>query len=198
MKPNKIIAVTGNSGSGKSTVTAILSAYGRLIDCDKIAREVLEKNAECYLEVINYFGTDIIDNEGNILRRKLADIIFTSEEKYNALTKTTHKYIIKRIKNIIADSENKLIILDIPILIGTEIHDIVDETWAVYADRETQLERIIKRDNISRESAENRLGKQTPFSDLAAAADVLIYNSGKTTESLREEVLKALFRNGAE
>jgi dephospho-CoA kinase len=193
-----IIAVTGNSGSGKSAVTAILSDYARVIDCDKIAREVLEKNSECYFEVINYFGTDIIDKEGNILRRKLADMIFTSDEKYNALTKTTHKYIIKIIKKIIneiiKENKNKLIVLDIPVLIGTTIHDIVNETWVVYADSQIQIDRIIERDGVSRESAENRLAKQTPVADLLAVADVAIYNSGKTLSSLREEVLEALFR----
>jgi dephospho-CoA kinase len=191
-RKNKIIAVTGSSGSGKTAATAVLSAYGYVIDCDKIAREVLEKGSECYFEVINYFGKEIIDLNGNILRKKLADIIFVSDEKYKFLTRTTHKHIIKKIKKLIRDATDKLIILDIPVLIGTEIHGIVDETWVVYSESETQIERIIKRDGISRESAENRINKQTPLEDLLAEADVLIYNYGKTPDELRAEVLKAL------
>lgn len=194
MKQNKtkIIGLTGNSGSGKTTCSQILKQHGCfIINCDKIAHDVLNIDGECYFDVINYFGKNILNDDKSINRKKLGEIVFSDKDKLDLLTKTTHKYIIKIVidkVNEVMGEDFKYIIIDAPVLINTPLMKLVDEIWVVYATIANSLERIIKRDSLEVLQAQNRIINQLSYEILLKHADKIIYNNGSL-----EELKKAVF-----
>ena len=158
----KIIGITGSSGSGKSTVCEILNEkYNvKIIDADKIAKELLTSGTEYYNDVISKFGREIIDDVGEIDRKKLADLIYNDDKKREMLNNSTFHYVVKEIKSRAKEINNVDIIIDAPLLFESKLDDICNFTSGVIAKESVQIERIIKRDTISKEQACKRLKSQ--------------------------------------
>jgi len=185
----KIIGLTGGIASGKSTVSNILKFMGfNVIDADVISREVVEIGKPAYFEIIEHFGRDIIDEDGNINRKKLGSIIFNDDNEREKLNLIVHPYIFAAIKDYIEkDSESKIIFVDIPLLIEVlddlQFHGIhFDEIWLVYADEEIQLKRLMERDSIGKEEAIKRIEAQMPMCLKKKYATRIIDNSGEKNE----------------
>lgn len=185
----KIIGLTGGIASGKSTVSNILKSMGfNVIDADVISREVVEIGKPAYFEIIEHFGRDIIDEDGNINRKKLGSIIFNDDNEREKLNLIVHPYIFAAIKDYIEkDLESKLIFVDIPLLIEVlddlQFHGIhFDEIWLVYADEEIQLKRLMERDSIGKEEAIKRIEAQMPMCLKKKYATRIIDNSGEKNE----------------
>lgn len=177
-----IIGLTGGSGSGKSTVAEILKQHNLLIiDCDKIAHEIILKGNDAYIELINIFGENILDSSKQIDRKKLGNIVFKDKGKLNLLNECTHKHIVNKVKEIIKENLNNkdinAIVIDAPLLIEANLHTIVDEVWAVYADTDIRIQRLVKRDNITLEQAKERLQSQMSWVEMVTYADTIIYNN---------------------
>ena len=114
-----IIGLTGGIASGKSTVSSILIEKGfRVIDSDKISREVVQTGKPAYKAVVNFFGEIILDNDGSLNRQKLANIVFSDKEMLQVLNNITHPYIFQELKKQIFDAciEPNIIFVDIPLL----------------------------------------------------------------------------------
>jgi len=189
----KIIGLTGGIASGKSTVSNILKFMGfNVIDADVISREVVEIGKPAYFEIIEHFGRDIIDEDGNINRKKLGSIIFNDDNEREKLNLIVHPYIFAAIKDYIEkDSESKLIFVDIPLLIEVlddlQFHGIhFDEIWLVYVDEEIQLKRLMERDSIGKEEAIKRIEAQMPMCLKKKYATRIIDNSGDKNELERK------------
>lgn len=196
MKQNssRIIGITGGIATGKSTVSNIVKKLGyKVIDADIIAREVVQKGKPAYEEIIKCFGDTIIDEFGNINRKKLGNIIFEDEKKREKLNSIIHPYIMEAIKQSIEENKDeKVIFLDIPLLIETmdKLKDYnikLDEIWLVYVDEESQIHRLMERDNIKRREALNRIQAQMPMELKKKYATVVIDNRG-SIEELQEQV----------
>ncbi len=193
MKQNraKIIGLTGNLGSGKSSVTKILEKYNiPVFDCDKISHMEMQSGTECYKEIVDFFGDGILDNDGNIMRKTLGEIVFSDKAKLKKLNEITHYYICKTVVNgvnEIISSGYKYIVIDAPVLIGSELENFVDEIWVVYSDFETMLSRVSQRDNIQIEQIKKRLENQLSTEELKSRADFLIENNG-SIEELEEKI----------
>ncbi|MCR4437046.1 MAG: dephospho-CoA kinase [Clostridiales bacterium] len=177
----KVLGITGGTGSGKSTVCAILSEYGaEIIDSDSIAREVVAKGKEALGEIAAYFGKEVIDPKGELDRRKLASIVFNSREKLEVLNGITHKYIIERILHRVETArreKKRLAVIDAPVPVKHGFMDIADEIWVVCADRDKRIERIMGRSGLTREEALARIRSQKKDEDYLKLADVVIYNN---------------------
>jgi len=189
----KIIGLTGGIASGKSTVSNILKFMGfNVIDADVISREVVEIGKPAYFEIIEHFGRDIIDEDGNINRKKLGSIIFNDDNEREKLNLIVHPYIFAAIKDYIEkDSESKIIFVDIPLLIEVlddlQFHGIhFDEIWLVYVDEEIQLKRLMERDSIGKEEAIKRIEAQMPMCLKKKYATRIIDNSGDKNELERK------------
>lgn len=160
-----IIGVTGSSGAGKSTVCEILTKKynAKTITADEIAKELSKKGTKYLEEIVNEFGHDILLEDGELNRRRLANIIYSDTEKRKKLNECTFKYIKEEIQEQINVSQEEIIAIDAPLLLESELDKECDITVAVISkDREEQIERIIKRDNIDRNHAEARLNAQYP------------------------------------
>jgi len=176
----KIIGLTGGSGAGKGEVCKAFLRLGiESIDTDKISREITRKG-ECLIELVENFSGDILKDDGELDRKKLAYIAFSSKENHANLNKITHKYILKECNRIMLEmqsSGSKAVIIDAPMLFESGFDKNCDIIISVIADLEKRVGRIKKRDGITDEQAENRIKNQKCDGFFIENSDYAIYNN---------------------
>lgn len=197
---SKLIGITGGIGTGKSTVTNMIRERGyTVIDADKIARQVVEKDLPAYNKIVEFFGEEILREDGEINRKALGKIVFNDEDQRLKLNSIVHPHIFDQMKYLIEDKKDirEIIFLDIALLF--EEYDnikndgiLFDEIWLIYADRKTQIQRIIERDKISEEEAISRIDAQMDIEDKKHMASEILDNGG-TREELKRQ-LDILFK----
>lgn len=184
------LGITGRSGCGKSTVTAIFSSKGvPLVDADQCSREMLLPGSPLLPQLAARFGADIIREDGTLDRHLLADRAFASPEGKAALDALTHPEILRRIraaKEAARRTGAPLFVLDGAVIVGSAAEGECDQLAVVTAPFETSVARIAARDGISPEMAARRLNAQTPEAVLTAKADYILPNT-----STREALAKA-------
>lgn len=189
------IGITGGIATGKSTVADIIRSQKiPVIDADIIAREVVEPDEFAYQQIVREFGSEILNENRQLNRQKLAEIVFSSDEQLTKLNQIIQPEIFKRIEEILALFEERktpLIFLEIPLLYENSYQKILDQVWLVYLDRDRQLKQLIKRDSISQEQAVLRIDSQMPLEDKKNLADLVIENYQSKNE-LKETVIKLL------
>ncbi|SHK10344.1 dephospho-CoA kinase [Anaerobranca californiensis DSM 14826] len=189
----KKIGLTGGIASGKSTISKILRRLGAaIIDADLEAKATLKPETKCWELLVKEFGRGILKPDNTIDRKKLGNIVFGKPEKLKKLNEIVHPFVKERIKNKMAEIEtkgkHKAIVLDAPLLIETGFHNLVDEVWVVDVDRETQVQRVMKRDSLSREQAIARINSQLPREERIKYATAIIDNMG-TRKNTREQII---------
>ena len=176
----KIIGVTGNSGAGKDTLCEILeNKYNaEIVDADKIARELSKKGTMYLQSIVESFGSGIVDRKGELNRKKLASIIYEDDKKREELNKLTFIYVVDEIKKRINKIKKKIIVVNAPLLFESNLDQVCDFVIAIIAERNVQIERIMKRDNIKADEAEKRLNMQNTDEFYIENADFIIHNKG--------------------
>ena len=191
-----ILGLTGPTGAGKGAVGSILAQRGALIiDTDRLAREVVEKGSACLAKLADRFGEDILHADGTLNRAALAAKAFAAPAEKAALEAITHPAIIARSKEILAQSDAPLAVIDAPLLFESGMDAICDGTLAVLASREVRLSRILARDGIDEAAALCRMNAQPDDAFYRARADHILNNDGDEAQ-LAERLLslpKALF-----
>ncbi|MEC1289809.1 dephospho-CoA kinase [Bacillus mojavensis] len=192
-----VIGLTGGIASGKSTVANMLIDKGiTVIDADIIAKQAVEKGMPAYRQIIDEFGEDILLENGDIDRRKLGAIVFTNEQKRLALNSIVHPAVreemLKRRDESIANLET-FVVLDIPLLFESKLESLVDKIIVVSVTKELQLERLIKRNQLTEEEALSRIRSQMPLEEKVSRADDVIDNSG-TLEETKQQLEEILSR----
>jgi len=176
-----IIGITGSSGAGKSTVCDILQEeyQVKVINADKIAKELSKRGTSYLDEIIEKFGQDIVDENGELKRKKLAEIIYNNSEKRKLLNLCTFKYIKKEIKSKInrTKKENVTIIIDAPLLFECGLDEFCNFIVGVISQKDIQIERIVARDNVDYESAEKRIDAQEENNFFKEKCDFIIENN---------------------
>lgn len=174
----KIIGVTGSSGAGKDTLCEILeNKYNaEIVDADKIAKELSKKGTMYLKSIVDCFGSKIVNRQGELNRKKLASIIFEDEKKREELNKLTFIYVVDEIKRRISKLKKDIIVVNAPLLFESNLNQICDFVIAIIADRDIQIERIMKRDNLTKEAAEKRLNMQNSNEYFEENADYIIHN----------------------
>ena len=176
------LGITGRSGCGKSTVTAVFASHGvPLADADQMSREILLPGSPLLPQLAARFGKDILRADGTLDRHLLADRAFATPEGKQALDALTHPEIVRRIreaKRAAQAAGNGLFVLDGAVIVGTEAEAECDRLAVVTAPFETSVARIAARDGISPEMAARRLNAQTPEQTLLEHADYVLCNDG--------------------
>ncbi len=185
----KIIGLTGQSGAGKG---AVCSAFAKhhipAVDTDCVYHEILKERGACTDELVERFGTAILDANGLVDRRALGAIVFGSEDKeqsLSALNRITHKYVMEKTMSLVREWEKKgakAVIIDAPQLFEAKADRVCDVVIGVLADRELRIGRIIARDGITREQALLRIDAQHEDAYYRTHCDYILENNGDLAE----------------
>lgn len=181
-----IIGITGGIASGKSTASTYLLEKGYpVVDADKIAKEIVEPNKPTLQQIVEYFGQEVLLENGSLNREVLGSIVFQDEKARLALNSIMHPAIRKEMlqqANQFLNEGNKIVFLDIPLLFESKLTSIVDQTVLIYVPKEIQLERLMRRNSYSEEEALSRISSQMPIDEKKELASVVMDNSGSTEE----------------
>jgi len=179
----KVIGLTGSIASGKSVVASMLENLGaKVIDADDIARKVVEPNEPAWREIVYAFGEDILNPDNSINRKGLGEIIFNDNEKRKILNDITHPKIIQKVRERVETYKNEnveVVIIEAALIVEKGgLKDLIEKLIVVTSDKESQIERLIKRNSLSKEEALSRINSQMPTSEKTLHVDYIIDNSG--------------------
>ena len=173
-----IIGITGSIATGKTYVEKLIKAKGyQVIDADHIAHQALYQNTDAYEKIVSEFGKTILNKNHSINRRKLGQIIFRDAHKKRLLESIIHPFVIDKIKQKIEQkAKNKILFISVPLLYETNMENMFDKVIVVYTSEEKQIERLMNRDKIDKETALLKIINQMPLETKKNKADILIDN----------------------
>lgn len=182
------VGLTGSIAVGKSFVLGVLRELGaRTLDADQIARDCVEPGSPGLAGVVREFGEDVLDADGSLDRAKLGAIIFSDESKRQKLNSILHPFIIARQNEIMQrwekETHGAIAIVDAALMIESGGYKRFDKLIVVHCQPEIQIQRLIKRNNLSREEAEIRVKTQMPQDEKMKYADYLIDTSGEFADT---------------
>ncbi|HDP24449.1 MAG TPA: dephospho-CoA kinase [Deltaproteobacteria bacterium] len=187
-----LAGLTGGIASGKSTVASMLRELGcHIIDADKIAFDVVQQGEPAWERIVAFFGTGVLLENGQINRAVLGDSIFQDEMKRNVLNSIVHpevyRVMAEQIDECSRSAPDSVVILDIPLLIETGMHETLPEVILVYVPQEVQIARLMERDKLSYQDALIRIGSQMPIEQKKRFSTIILDNSG-SLEQTRKRV----------
>ena len=160
---NKVIkvALTGGIASGKSLVSDLLEIHGcKIIDLDVISRDVVMPGTEGLEELVDTFGKSILLSDGSLDRKNLRDVLYKKGRNRALIEQILHPKILHKMKTMMDDCKEGVMIVVIPLLIEKELWGPFDRAVLVDCERETQIKRLIERENIDSEKAKTMLMAQ--------------------------------------
>lgn len=189
----RIIGLTGGIATGKSTVSTILreEMNVRVIDADLLARKAVEPRSSGLKQIAKLFGPEVISSDGNLDRKKLASIVFSDKKAIKVLNSIVHPEVNRLYDLQVEKHKNescKIILYDCPLLIEENLMDQVDEIMLVIADYDTQLNRLMSRNNMNLQEANDRIKMQMDLKNKIPYADYIVYNDGSYEELKRAVV----------
>jgi dephospho-CoA kinase len=161
-----------------------------LVDADQIAREVVEPGSPVLAEIAERFGAQVLQSDGSLNRKRLGEMIFRDPDLRRELNRIIHPPIratmLERMRAGESRHPDKLVVADVPLLYESGLERMFEEVVVVYVPREVQLARLMRRDGLTREQAEERLSAQMPIEEKKRRADFVIDNSGTIEETERQ------------
>lgn len=190
----KVIGLTGSIASGKSTVSNRLKSLGyKVVDCDEINHKLLLKGNLGYTEVVSAFGTDILNSDGQIERKKLGTLIFNDSALKTKLNQILHPLIKEEVIKELEYVTDGLVFLDCPLLFETDFHELCDLKIVVYVNLDTQIHRLMERDSITFPEALKKIYSQMPLDEKMELADYVVDNCHELSD-LEWQLKQLLFR----
>jgi dephospho-CoA kinase len=187
-----LIGLTGGIASGKSTVAGFINELGgAIIDLDILARQVVRPGEKAWGRIVEYFGKEILLDNGELDRKKISGIVFLDAEKRKILEGFTHPAIgeafVKEVEKAAAEERKAVILGVVPLLIECSMQELFHAIALVYIPREEQINRLTERDGITRDRAINIINAQMPIEEKIGYSDFVINNSG-TIEDTKIQV----------
>ena len=185
----KIIGITGGIASGKSTVTNFLRQKGfQVVDADALVHQLQKPGGRLFKALVQHFGQEIILENGELNRPLLASLIFSNTEE-REWSKQIQGEIIReelaRLRDQLAQTES-IFFMDIPLLFEQDYSSWFNETWLVYVEPDVQMDRLMKRDQLSKDLAISRLSAQWPLEEKKGLASQVIDNNGSQDQLLAQ------------
>ena len=188
----KVIGITGGIASGKSYVSSVVKKAGYpVIDADAISKELSKKDMPVYNAIVRTFGESYLDGNKNLDRQKLASLIFNDKQAKGLLNGISHPLIIDEMERQIKNAESDLVFVDVPLLYESNIEYMFDKIVCVYLPRTIQIERLMKRDNITYEYAVKKVESQKSLEEKKKLADFVI-NSSNSFDYVDKSVIELI------
>ena len=189
-----VIGLTGNIATGKSVVRRMLEHLGAYtIDADALSHRVISKGAPGYQPVLDTFGKWLLDKDEQINRGKLSQIVFADKEALRQLEAIIHPYVRQAVDILVKRAKQKVIVIEAIKLLESPLRDQCDSVWVADAPQHVQVERLVRKRDLSQEEALQRVKAQAPQNEKLALADVIITNNG-SYEDLWKQVNEAWSR----
>lgn len=189
----KLIGLTGGIASGKSTVSKMFQTLGfTIVDADLAARVVVNPGEQAYKQIIDHFGEEILLENGEINRKQLGQIIFHHESERLVLNAIVHPAVREKMnewKEEAIKANKQTIIYDIPLLYESKLTNLVEKIIVVSVNEQTQIERLMNRNQLTKEEALARIHSQMPLGEKVEVADAVIHNDGLIEET-RQQVIQ--------
>lgn len=194
----KILGVTGGSGTGKTVVCRILKEQGgKIIDADVVSKKLQQKGQPVFEAIVAHFGEGIVGEDGELDRKALGSIVFNDKAQMRVLNGLVHQYVAaemkRRVEGYRAKGDIPFVVLDVPIPIEEGFFDTCNTVWAVVANDDIRISRLMKRMMIPEAEAVKRIGAQMSNREYSELADCVIENEGNV-EDLKKLVLYELRR----
>lgn len=196
-----VIGITGPSGAGKGEVSRLLSSQGAfIIDADKVYHRIITPPSKCLDELVDFFGADILSNNGCLDRRMLSRCVFGAENQFKleTLNKITHKYVVEDIRRTISElraTDTSIAVIDAPLLIEADLCSDCDITLAVLANKDVRASRISTRDSIDYDAAMARINSQKADEYYISNTDEVLRNDSNI-DALSSELISLLKKRG--
>ena len=195
MKQNnmKFVGITGGVGAGKSTVLSYLKSleHTKVLLADEVAHLLMEPGTDCYAELQKAFAEDaIFDENGRIVKEKMAQLIFQQEEKRNLLNGIVHpavkRYIIKEYESLLEEGSCRLFVLEAALLIEEKYDEVCDELWYIYTSEDNRRKRLKETRHYSDEKIDGIFQSQLPEQEFRSHCVVEIDNNGTKEETISQ------------
>ncbi|UCG11577.1 MAG: dephospho-CoA kinase [Deltaproteobacteria bacterium] len=200
------VGLTGGIASGKTIVCHAFARLGaKVIDADRIAREVVCPQRPAWVKLRQAFGPEFFHADGSLHRRELRRLVFSDPDKRRQLNEIIHPEVIREIQlaseRVASIEPHAILVVDVPLLLETGMPDRFDRVVVVYADEDVQIDRLMRRDQLSLEEAMQALAAQLPLREKVTLADFVIDNSGSLKETQSQVIsvwreLLSLAHNG--
>lgn len=188
-RPYKV-GLTGGIGSGKSLVSSLFSKLGVIvIDADDIVRDLTVADSPVLKDIIDVFGSEILDTSGNLDRKKLKARIFSDQSSRKSLESILHPHVFETINSKVSDITSSYCVLSIPLLLETGSQDMVDTVLVIDCPVSLQQDRVSKRDGLSIQDVNKIIKTQISRTDRLNAANEVILNDGEI-DKLSEQVME--------
>ena len=185
----KIIGITGGIASGKSTVTNFLRKQGfQVVDADAVVHQLQKPGGRLFEALVQHFGQEIILENGELNRPLLASLIFSNTEEQEWSKQIQGEIIREELASLrdkLAQTES-IFFMDIPLLFEQDYSSWFNETWLVYVEPDVQMDRLMKRDQLSKDLAISRLSAQWPLEEKKGLASQVIDNNGSQDQLLAQ------------
>ena len=189
----RIIGLTGGIACGKSTVSNYLENIYKIpvLDADIYAREAVEKGSAILERILARYGRKVKTEDNSLNRQQLGEIIFNNPEEKIWLESQIHPYVRECFNRHLEQLEALTVVFSIPLLFEAKLTHLVTEIWVISCSFEQQIERLMTRNNLTREQAIARINNQMPLAEKIALADIVLDNSGDL-EALYTQIDRAI------
>ncbi|MDO5411719.1 MAG: dephospho-CoA kinase [Lachnospiraceae bacterium] len=185
----RVIGITGGVGAGKSTVLNILSReyQAEIILTDQVAHELMQPGTECFKQIVERFGTELLDEDGSFHKGRLGKMIFGNKEAAQAVNGIVHPAVKEAVKRRIEASERNLIVVESALLIEAGFQSLCDETWYVYVSTQERVKRLYEQRGYSEVKSYSIIYNQLSHEQFKRGSDRLIDN-GSSREYTKRQV----------
>jgi dephospho-CoA kinase len=189
----RIIGLTGGIACGKSTVSNYLENTYKIpvLDADVYAREAVQKGSPILEKIFQRYGTKVKSQDNSLDRQQLGEIIFNNSAEKLWLESQIHPYVRECFKQNLAQLDHPIVIFSIPLLFEAKLTHLVTEIWVVFCSFKQQIQRLVTRNNLTKEQAIARINNQMPLAEKIALADIVLDNSG-SLEDLYTQIDRAI------
>ena len=192
------VGLTGNIASGKSYTASLFAELGAyIVDADRVVHELLARGTKTYHKIVDAFGGQILDQNKNIDRRKLAQIVFFDEKQRKLLNGLTHPdvraEILRRIFDLEQFSTSGVVLVDAALMVETGSYRMYHRLIVVACNPSLQLSRLMSRDNLTEMEARARIASQMPIEEKIKLANYTIDTSGTLKQT--QDQVEAIYRD---